>query len=267
MLSRIKTSITDSIILINIYLKKRLHQQPKQRTLTSFQDILLQEANEKNNSIAAFLLKVKREYNLVQYDGLSTYMHKNINVMKPLRGIIYESSSTSTLHNNTPKDLESDDKVQKTKAKKATIAFMITSNQKQQLKDILGYDTIQIKKLTPLQASLIIQNHILPENIDQVQKLVQEFHREEGEKKKNDISSMLDNDKDDANTWYEVVEIIHEIQKESTSTGAATTSESVISLYRTKEEALVCLDIKQEAVKTQYNDKDLSFKYQVRKRK
>ena len=243
MLSQIKRSIKDSIILLNIYAKNRFSLQAKLKP--SLNSILLQEANEKNNIVAIFVLKTKKEYNLIKYKGVSNYLQDNdvnFNVTGYLRSIIYKSNNNSIgVDNNNNNTIKKSNKITTSSASNnnnnntAKVAFMITSLQKQELKDA-GYDTRQIKKLKPLEASLILQHQILPQNhTKDVERLVSIYHKEQEEeiKKMNQQQNILqqETDDEDGNCWYEVVQSIEENNnKDTNSINNIITTESVISL-------------------------------------
>mmetsp|Transcript_9840 Transcript_9840/g.17972 ORF Transcript_9840/g.17972 Transcript_9840/m.17972 type:complete len:231 (-) Transcript_9840:61-753(-) len=84
---------------------------------------------------------------------------------------ISSSSSSSTLPGNDQTD-------------KKKIAFMITTSMKQDLQETLGYPAEDIKKITPLQASLILNHKVPPEEFQERLPILEREYEEEQEKQR-----------------------------------------------------------------------------------
>lgn len=146
----------------------------------NFQQLLVNEARQSNNRTAALLLQTQREVGLVRYYGVSKYLEQkwidnrtNGNAQAP-RGEKLASSSRQ----------------------KAKVSFMITTPMKEHLKE-MGYTADAIKKLTPLQANIILEQKVSPDNMNELlptleaehqtkmaeqAKRIKEQEKEEGEK-------------------------------------------------------------------------------------
>lgn len=108
--------------------------------------ILLDHARQ-SNSVATSLLHVDKEVGLVRYYGLSGYLKQRF-------------QSTSSLP--VPAVATGEDDSRGDGGKTGKIAFMVTASMKQELSERLGYDAEKIKTMTPLQASLILNESIEP---------------------------------------------------------------------------------------------------------
>lgn len=131
---------------------------------------------------------------------------------------------------------------------------MITSAQKAHLKDILGYDPSHIRTLTPLQASIIVENDLPPGNGELVERLLQEheaLRRMELEKQSLELQRKLDSNAisrsrqeycttDSPNRWFSVIEVVTHRNDDRN----VKTHESTVALYRKEEEARLCVDLK-----------------------
>jgi hypothetical protein len=109
----------------------------------------LEQAFREANTVATGLLKVDKEVGLVKYYGLSGYLKQRFQSTTTARG---ESSPDTDPVASSPVG--------------AKIAFMVTASMKQELSERLGYGIDQIKTLTPLQASLILNESIQPDEIE-----------------------------------------------------------------------------------------------------
>jgi hypothetical protein len=117
--------------------------------------LLLEQARQAN-TVANGLLRVDREVGLVKYYGLSGYLKQRL-------------QSTSTL--TASGDASQDNTLSSSGSRNAgdgaaKIAFMITASMKQELSELLGYSADQIKSMTPLQASLILNDRIQSEEME-----------------------------------------------------------------------------------------------------
>lgn len=113
--------------------------------------ILLDHARQ-SNSVATSLLHVDKEVGLVKYYGLSGYLKKRLQSTSALTANDDSAVSASSNGNGT--------------GNTAKIAFMVTASMKQDLSEKLGYDADQIKSMTPLQASLILNESIKVEEME-----------------------------------------------------------------------------------------------------
>jgi hypothetical protein len=139
----------------------------------SVKPVLLEHARQ-SNSVAHSLLHVDKQVGLVKYYGLSGYVKQRLQSTMTTTGGAVDSTSTST---PTPN------------AGAAKVAFMVTASMKQELTERLGYEAGQIKQLTPLHASLILNNDIAPEDREarlpiaeeeyEVQRRLQEIEQQE----------------------------------------------------------------------------------------
>jgi hypothetical protein len=105
-------------------------------------DVLVAQARL-TNGVAASFLKADREMGLVRYCGFLGYLReKEIGQSWPpvVKRLLYGSQSTLG-------DLGS----QKKQDKKARVAFMITSSQRAELSERLGYEADHIKMLNPVE--------------------------------------------------------------------------------------------------------------------
>jgi len=109
--------------------------------------LLLDHARQ-SNSVATGILHVDKEVGLVRYYGVSGYLKQRF-------------QSTSALTTSEDSSSTSGDGTTTTTAT-AKVAFMVTTSMKQELADRLGYNEDQIKAMTPVQASLILNESIAP---------------------------------------------------------------------------------------------------------
>ena len=94
------------------------------------------------------MLKADREVGLVRYWGFLGYLReKNIGKSWPpvVKRLLFGSQIT----------LGDDSGSQKTKNKKARVAFMITSTQRAELSERLGYEADHIRLLNPVEGKWV----------------------------------------------------------------------------------------------------------------
>lgn len=115
---------------------------------TNLKPILLDHARQ-SNSVATSLLHVDKEVGLVKYYGLSRYVKQRLQSTSALTASNEDDSAKTSGGGNSAK-----------------IAFMVTASMKQDLSGRLGYDEEQVKAMTPLQASLILNENIKPQEMD-----------------------------------------------------------------------------------------------------
>ena len=134
---------------------------------------LLLEQARNSNSIATSLLQADKEVGLVKYYGVSGYLKHR-----------WQSQSTTTTSSLDDNPILSTDAVASSSTATPTgttgrIAFMVTAPMKVDMMDRLGYTAEQIKSLTPLQATLIINQSILPEEKDVKLPLAEQEYEEQ----------------------------------------------------------------------------------------
>lgn len=129
--------------------------------------VLLEQARQ-SNRVATSLLYMEKEYGLVQYFGWRRYLQQRFRTTttkaSPSSLMATSSSEIVPSHDdNTVTTTTTNDEPSKKK-----IAFMITSSMKQELQDEpLGFSAEQIKKMTPLQASLTLSHQVTSEKYDE----------------------------------------------------------------------------------------------------
>jgi hypothetical protein len=138
--------------------------QQRQHLSSIFKPVLLEQASKNSNRVALSLLKMEKEIGLVRYWGWMGYIRQRV---RPLM-------TTTT----TPTTTSIDDNDNSDNKKK--IAFMITTSMKQELQDTYKYTVDDVKKMTPLQASLVLNHQISPEEYDdKVPTLQEEYEKEQ----------------------------------------------------------------------------------------
>jgi hypothetical protein len=126
--------------------------------------ILLDHARQANR-VATSMLKVDKEFGLMKYWGFSGYLKQRLS---------FGSSSSTTTTASTIVSTADD-----TPAKSGRIAFMLTAAMKTELADRLGYSPEDVKKMTPVQASLILNYSVLPAKMaDLLPILEKDYHYE-----------------------------------------------------------------------------------------
>mmetsp|Transcript_14331 Transcript_14331/g.22374 ORF Transcript_14331/g.22374 Transcript_14331/m.22374 type:complete len:397 (-) Transcript_14331:224-1414(-) len=151
--------------------------------------ILVTQARDHSNTMAISLLKVNQQIGLLQYHGFIGYCKQSpmANVVQRfLNGTGGNPSIQANENNGSKKEkpLTNNKTAKITTMTRARVAFMITTTQKDELKHRLGYDVAEIKKLSPLKASLILQHDISCEQLKEekgsalLESLVEEHHEE-----------------------------------------------------------------------------------------
>lgn len=179
----------------------------------------------------------------------------------PLNRWVSQVNTNNAATTTSTSSLPSDQTPKESETKPAKISFMVTTAMKQQLEE-LHYTAERVKKMTPLEASLILQHEVAPSDQEsQLPELLRTFEaKQEAEAKRTQAqaaSTAADKSKrtqlpyfsfastnllhapflsptepDAPKVWYEVVE--------ETITNAAagvTTEQHVIGLYQKQEEA------------------------------
>lgn len=261
-------------------------------------EILLSHA-QNNNGVASSFLVIDKEVNLLKYFGFMGYLReKQIGALwHPVaKRLFYGStsySSTST-GGGAPQD---PDNHKRNKKQVARVAFMITSTQRAELNERLGYSPEAIKQLKPVEASLILQHDLAPDDKDgKLAELVQEYNddlaRQHQEAKlqaeklaasqrvasagatKGDheetvvldgTAAYTDSDKTTSNVasvgkakeWFEVIE-----------TRVSDDSSIAVALYQDEDEAKLCLELKEGFADRRAREKqeDPATTYSIRKK-
>jgi hypothetical protein len=199
----------DSMRLGQVLWSSLLHPQ---KYHNDRRELLLQLATEESNVAARKWLHLEREWHLLQYYGISEYWAQHgwrWNNMSfgssssPRLQLWFSSSSdaSSSTSQQLPQDSQGTDSTTTTGSnhsssnstldskvndnnnnnnrKKAQIAFMITSSMRQELLgESYRYDAEQIKHMTPIDASLILQHGITSKDYEERLPIVkQEYYR------------------------------------------------------------------------------------------
>jgi len=134
--------------------------------------VIIRQAQQHHNVVAASLVRAHTTLNLIRYHGALEYMrlHHNLFTIDPrsrLGRLLW--SDASLLQNETPSSSGivstgnasiSSAGIIKSGVSKASVAFMITSSQKKELQERLGYTVEDIKSMKPAEASFILQHEI-----------------------------------------------------------------------------------------------------------
>lgn len=153
---------SDSLLLVS-----KLARSPSR-------DVLISQA-QKANTLATSLLRVEREANLIRYHGFLGYF-RNVNTVT--RKLGFSSSSKSLKGAETQTTPAPSKNV-------ARVAFMITTSQRLELSERLGFTPDQIKALKPLEATLILDHSLLPVDVEtKLPSLVQDYRSSLVEQKK-----------------------------------------------------------------------------------
>ncbi|GAX17620.1 hypothetical protein FisN_18Lh276 [Fistulifera solaris] len=141
-----------------------------------FKAILLEQA-QLNNRVAARILLLEKEWSLLKYHGASKYLQQKWSSRRAL--------PSANHSNQQPNAEQRSNKNKEVLTETAQIAFMITSRMKQQLREELGYNETLLKDMTPLQASLVLQNQIIADNYnDELPQLEEDYHKQQELKRK-----------------------------------------------------------------------------------
>ena len=267
-------------------------------------DVLVTHARL-SNGVATSFLKLDKEVGLMRYCGFRGYLReKQIGVSLPhfAKRLIY--GSTSTIGTGGDPGDPSDPK-KKDKKNVAKVAFMITSTQRIELSERLGYRAKDIKKLKPVEASLILQHNVSPTEVDdKLAGLVQDYndtlareHQEaklEAEKLASQNLAMAQtpfhqesSDKEDTlfgNIQREATNEGKEISSDENQSSSALTgatrlwfevvetrvsdgSAIPVALYKNEEEAKMCLELKEgfSARRAREKGEDPATTYAIRK--
>jgi hypothetical protein len=169
----------DSITLLT-HLMKAATTKASPPSMMTARTIVLDQAKQAN-IVALSYIRMEREIGLLQYYGILGYFKKQ----HPYLSRFWSSSSSNsaslesptTTTNPSTNTLQQQQKSSSsssiTTTTKARVAFMITSSQRKSLQQDLGYTELQIKQLTPTEASLILEHQLSPqESVDQLPSLL-----------------------------------------------------------------------------------------------
>jgi hypothetical protein len=140
---------------------------------SSYKDVLLEEAQSNQNALAQSLLSVEREYSKMKYYGPLQYVKQEGNYILPARAQQWMFGSSD----DGSGKLQQQTDTASNKTTVAKVAFMITTGQRQELTEKLQYQEADIKKMTPLEATLILQNDVIPDQRDERLPALIEAHK------------------------------------------------------------------------------------------
>ena len=152
-----------------LQLARAIFKDSTTKRAVSFKPVLLDQAR-RYNLVARSLLQVDRQIGLVRYHGIMGYFQQQ-----------WQARFSSSLPPSTTSEgSSSTETVAISQPNKARVAFMITGSMKQELNEQLGYDLDEdIKKMTPLQASLILHHRITADEMEEKLPLVEEEYEKQ----------------------------------------------------------------------------------------
>lgn len=156
---------------------------------------LLLEHARQSNTVATGILKAEKEIRLVKYHGLSGYMKQRLQSTSALATSSNSESETASPFGRSPS------------GSTAKIAFMVTASMKQELSENLGYNTDQIKTMTPLQASLILNDGITPDEMESKLPLAEEAHEIQRQKEEEEARLFAEQQQVKATTGADIQDI------------------------------------------------------------
>ena len=128
-----------------------------QNRSSDIKPVLLDHARNAN-TLANSWLQVEKQVGLVRYYGFSEYIKQRLQSTTTSGAVTTSGAEESTtIASNSISSTRSG----------AKVAFMVTASMKQELKERLEYDADQIKSMTPLEASLILNHSIVPADKDE----------------------------------------------------------------------------------------------------
>ena len=138
------------------------------RAPKQFRQTLVQEAQQQNRT-ALSLLRTQKEWNDMRYYGLVPYLRQKI----PIPTSMLRLQPSSPFATTAPSDATAAAPVPTANTSTTTntsapakVAFMVTGRMKGQLAE-LGYSPEDIKSLTPVEASLLIEHGVAPTEKEQ----------------------------------------------------------------------------------------------------
>ena len=175
----------DSLQLLSIVLRSR----------GSSRDALVDQARQSNSAALAFL-SAEREVGLLRYHGLTGYLREfgffqRLSFLQPQQlsstgtPSSHSDTSGSSSFSSTASGGTSNSTGRPTRP--ARVAFMITSQQKVELADELGYTSDEIKKLKPAEAAIILEHRVGPnERTTRLPHLMEEQEAEQARQRHED---------------------------------------------------------------------------------
>lgn len=174
------------------------------RAPSRFQQTLVQEAQESRNRTALSVLRTQKEWNDMRYYGMAAYFRHKM-PMPTLVGAesswkspfstasSSSSSSTTTAASgadpspSTTADASTTSSSAPSPPPAAKVAFMVTARMKGQLSE-LGYSAEDIKQMTPVEASLLIDNKVSPaDRAARLPELVKDYEEEQERKQQESV--------------------------------------------------------------------------------
>ena len=174
-------------------LSRAFIQEARQNTGTTttvadvFRNVVVQQARQDSNHVAASVLSFQQQWGLMQYHGFFNYWRQRFQHQLPQQlqttaggsASMSSTDATTTTTATAVPGLITNNNTNNA-ASVAQVAFMITATMRKELSDSLGYTAEQIKGLTPMEASLILHHKILPDDREQkLPMLVQAYEQEQ----------------------------------------------------------------------------------------
>lgn len=167
------------------------------RAPQQFRQTLVQQAQQEQNRTALTLLRTHKEWNDMRYYGFVEYLRQKMPSPVGMLGLQYQQSalanspfrststdaaasmSSSSSSPPAPGTTTTTTATTTMTTTPAKVAFMVTGRMKGQLSE-LGYATEEIKALTPVEASLLIEHGVEPhEKPQQLPRLVQAYEQQQ----------------------------------------------------------------------------------------
>jgi hypothetical protein len=218
-LERSRIVASDAMALFRTILSNKIMpQQSSSLSTPTFKTILLEQANVPyQNQFAIKLLHYEKEFNLIRYHGFLEYskskllssqfrlvsnisnggtdqvgsgVNNNIDSATTISvNVNTANTDSTTIKNENANELSTlstnQPTTDKTTPKVAKIAFMITASMRNELTTRLQYDTNDIKTMTPIEASLILQHNVIPSDRNStVPMLIEQYEKEQVEIRK-----------------------------------------------------------------------------------
>jgi len=151
--------------------------------------VLLDQARSGDNRAAIGLLKMEQQLGLMRYHGIANYTKTYLLPQSFQQGATLAASTTTTdstteTSTTSTNTLAAETTTPAPSPQKAKIAFMITSAMRSELQQSLGYTADDIKSMTPLQASLVLNHAITPDQRAEALPKAMQQHEEEAERQR-----------------------------------------------------------------------------------
>ena len=147
---------------------------------------------QQDNRVARSLLQLHKEVHLLQYHGPRKYFFEQNNYPYQLlpsswttyfsRNVLEDEQPSASQQKSTTNSAQSSSQTSSSSSTStvAKVPFVITTAMKESL-FALGYETTHTKRLTPLDAHLLLQHQVLPEDIHERLPILQANHQKEQE--------------------------------------------------------------------------------------